>query len=244
MKKIILACMAACVAFAGSAQIIRSTTSERSMSFQSEPAAEKQFSNYAVLALSYDHTSFSFNKEAGGSDYNFGTNGIGFNFIKGYNVSRKLPLYIEWGLNMSYGQSSDSEVQGKAKVTEKNRFLSFGLPVNLAYRHGITDKLFVKPYLGINFRVTALGDNRIDAEYDGETMTGNGYGEWESVFDSEEGYESHWNRFQMGWQIGASIEYSALYFGLQYGTDFIPAFSYESAKVNTGMFRLLLGVSF
>lgn len=243
MRKLILACVAACTALAGSAQIIRSTTSERSFAPTAEPVKEG-FSNYKVLALSYDHTSFSYNKQAGGSDSNFGTNGIALNFIKGYSVSRKLPLYVEWGINASFGVSSDSETEHGYTVTAKNRFLAFNVPVNVAYRYGITNNFFVKPYIGLNFRVTALGESCVEAEHNGEAITSNGYGEWNSVFDSEDGYDSHWNRFQMGWQIGASLEYGALYFGLQYGTDFIGAYSYESAKVNTGTFKLLLGLSF
>lgn len=35
------------------------------------------------------------------------------------------------------------------------------------------------------------------------------------------GKDYTWKRFQMGWQIGAGVEWNHLYFGIDGGTDFI-----------------------
>ncbi len=60
------------------------------------------------------------------------------------------------------------------------------------------------------------------------------------------------NRFQMGWQIGVGFEYQKYYLGVQYGTDFIPAYShkfeYDGAtskpKVNSQALKISLGYTF
>lgn len=244
MKKFMLACLAATTAFAGSAQIIRSTTSERTFTTVNEPVVEKTFSNYGLFTISYDNMSYGFNKDAGGSDSNFSTNGVGLNFYRGYSVSSKIPLYVEWGLFGSFGTHSESETEHGYKYTSKFRNLNFGVPVNVAYRFNPTGDIYIKPYLGINFRVNALSDVCSEITEDGEKLDVEGNGDWNSVFDTEDGEDCHWKRFQMGWQIGVGFEIKALYLALQYGTDFIPAFSYESAKVNNGTFKLQLGVSF
>ncbi len=42
-----------------------------------------------------------------------------------------------------------------------------------------------------------------------------------------DGSEYTWNRFQMGWQIGVGFQYKPFYLGVQYGTDFIHAYSHK-----------------
>lgn len=74
-----------------------------------------------------------------------------------------------------------------------------------------------------------------------------------------------WKRFQMGWQIGVNFEYGRYCLGLEYGLDFLPAYSHKwkysdeiyvpgagyvdvplvyNTRVNTGTFRLSLGYRF
>jgi hypothetical protein len=48
----------------------------------------------------------------------------------------------------------------------------------------------------------------------------------------------------MGWHIGVGFQYKPVYVGLSYGTDFIPLFKYEDAKVNTADFALSVGYCF
>ena len=81
-------------------------------------------------------------------------------------------------------------------------------------------------------------------------------GDWVSVFDSAEdamdGDDNTWNRFQMGWHVGVGFQYKPIYLGVQYGTDFIPAYSHkytydgesETYKINTGNLKVTLGYVF
>ena len=67
-----------------------------------------------------------------------------------------------------------------------------------------------------------------------------------SVFSKDDmgSKDATWNRFQMGWHIGAGLQYNAFYLGVEYGTDFIPAFKYEKAKVNSSHQKISHGYCF
>lgn len=80
--------------------------------------------------------------------------------------------------------------------------------------------------------------------------------DWVNVYsDSEENMgdgDYTWNRFQMGWQIGVGFEYQKYYLGVQYGTDFIPAYSHKfewdggssKPKINSQALKISLGYTF
>ncbi len=49
-----------------------------------------------------------------------------------------------------------------------------------------------------------------------------------------------WKHFQMGWHIGAGLNYKALYLGLSYGTDFTEI----CKKTKTSNFAVSVGYNF
>ena len=53
--------------------------------------ASTDLDDYNRISVSYNNTHFGFNKEAGGSDSDFGLNGFGLNYIHGFSVSSTLP---------------------------------------------------------------------------------------------------------------------------------------------------------
>lgn len=98
---------------------------------------------------------------------------------------------------------------------------------------------------------------QVDASYDPEGVKEwNDEQDWISVFDDSEDAmgdkDATWNRFQMGWHVGVGFQYKPIYLGVQYGTDFIPAYSHkytydgesETAKINTGNLKVTLGYVF
>jgi hypothetical protein len=54
--------------------------------------------------------------------------------------------------------------------------------------------------------------------------------------------ESTWNRFQMGWHVGVGFQFTPFYLGFQYGTDFIPTYSYDlgdgTYRINNGNLKI------
>ncbi|MDE6782593.1 MAG: hypothetical protein K2J17_02600, partial [Paramuribaculum sp.] len=101
--------------------------------------------------------------------------------------------------------------------------------------------------VGLNFKLN-LATRFKEALEDGDDGSDDDT-DWVSVFDKDEmGEDGTWNRFQMGWHVGVGVQYSKIHLGLQYGTDFISAFSYSEGgykpAINTGNFKMTLSYCF
>lgn len=222
--------------------------------------------SYNRIQASYLNDRYSGNKYFD-DDASFSANGIGVSYVHGFGLSESLPMFIETGLqfntainsNTLDGEKFDVEFNGDTyyvdlKAKEKFTNINLAVPVNFVWRFNVADKFTVSPYLGINFRVNVLGkvkdtvdvDTNLPSEFKDELLDeAKDYEESMSVYSKDDmGKDGTWNRFQMGWQIGVGAEYSNIYLGLQYGTDFIPAFKYEDAKINNGRLAVTVGYHF
>lgn len=239
MKKMIMLAAAAVMALGASAQ--RASDSE--LSYNEHP------SGYNRIGLSYINQHYGFNWD---SDDNFSTNGVGIDYIHGFGLSSSLPIYIETGLSFNMGFYSESESNSTStyswKGTTKFQNMNFQVPVNVAYRFNCGDNFAITPYLGINFKINAVSKKKYDAEYTYNGNTEKENGEWYSFYKKEDSDDSTWNRFQMGWQVGVGAQYSNLYLGLQFGTDFIPTYSEkydnETFRISNSTFKVQLGYCF
>lgn len=139
-------------------------------------------------------------------------NGFNAQYNYGFSLSESLPMYLEVGAGLSYGS---------AKIAEESfKVLSIGVPVNIAYKINLNDAIALTPYTGVNFKVNALG------KWGGE-----------SIFDKD---VLDAKRFQMGWQIGAGVNFNAWYVGLEYGLDFIKI----AKEVSTSSLSVKVGYTF
>lgn len=215
---------------------------------------------YNRIGLSYNNDQYSFNKDykmlEGGEDPSFSTNGFGINYVHGFGVSPKLPMFLEVGgqLNFNFCQKSYSEIDEYDVYLSKLQYqnINLAIPVNFAYRFSVAGgALKISPYLGINFRINMAMKGR---EYDYDT---NKWEKWTNFYSSDEkngmgNPDATWNVFQMGWQIGGNIQWKCFYAGLEYGTDFVPAYRHSftddridiTPAVNTGRFRMNIGLVF
>ncbi len=214
---------------------------------------------YNRISVSYANKSVSGNKYFG-SFYNdkdkFSLNGIGVDYIHGFAVSSELPMFVETGLKLNTVVGSINgdkyEVDGKyAQGQMKARNMSLSIPVNFAYSFAIGDDMSLTPYIGLDFKFHLLGDYKykVKTNISDDMLHMIGYskddleGDWVNVF-SKDNFDPTFHRFQMGWHIGVGFQYKPVYVGLSYGTDFIPLFKYEDAKVNTADFALSVGYCF
>lgn len=215
---------------------------------------------YNRVAISYDATHFGYNKEWYGNDKDadpsFNTNGFGLNYIHGFGLSAAHPMFLEVGASLGFNFYSDSEeyTNGTDKFKYKSQFQNINLtiPVNFAWKFDLPKNFSITPYTGINFKLNFLTQAREGEEYNGKTE----WSDWTNYLkkDEEKGISKDevWNVFQMGWQIGAVVGWKQFSLGLQYGIDFIPAYSYTykddgykaTYKVNTSSFKLSLGYQF
>ena len=96
-------------------------------------------------------------------------------------------------------------------------------------------------YAGLNMKynfhyaVSAASDSNLP-EYRAET-------DWISLFDKDV-FPTTFKHFQLGWQIGFGFDFRRFHIGMEGGTDFIPAYSMSSAKINSASFRMNFAYTF
>lgn len=183
----------------------------------------KKSNNYNRLTVSYNSLSTG--------DMDVSMSGLSFAWTKGYSVSKDMPLFIETGIGMTYGWNSEDMDIERATVEMNSKFLSLQIPVNLTYKFNISEGLRVAPFAGVYFRGNIVGET--NAEYRGEELASI---DWYDDYDA--------TRFNVGWQIGAGLEYKKLYLGLSYGSDFNKFVGEGDASSSMGNFAVSLGLVF
>lgn len=145
--------------------------------------------------------------------------GVGVNYIHGFSVSSDMPIFVETGAKFMAAFKSEDGVKGT--------YGNISVPVNIAYKFTFDNPdLSVVPYTGINFKLNLIGKYTFDDEYDAEDI------DWYSDAD--------FKRFQMGWHIGAGLNYKQFYVGLGWGIDFIKI----ADETNTSNFNIGVGYNF
>jgi len=213
---------------------------------------------YNRVSMSYDWQHFSMNKDYTGSDKSEGRslNGFGLNYNHGFGVAEN--MFVEAGLNFNFGFGTENlsekqEVNGYSfQEKQKMTNINMRIPVNFVYRFNLTDDFTLAPYAGINFKLNLVSKikDTLDTNWD---EYDNSDEKWVNLYsDSEENMgdkDATWNRFQMGWQVGVGLSYQKYYLGIEYGTDFIPAYSHDfeggyKPKVNSQALKVSLGYTF
>ena len=163
--------------------------------------------NYSRFELSYASTKFSY------QNLDDDTNGFSAGFLWGDNLSANLPLFVEYGFNLTYviGKDEASDTYyGTAKETDK--FLNVALPLNLAYKIALADNVSLVPFAGLNFKVNLVGKAEMEATgYSNVTL---------DFFDDEE-VENTAKRFQLGANVGLGLNINNVYVGYRFQPDFI-----------------------
>lgn len=248
MKKLLFAIAMICSVMTATAQRAGDATA------WNEYKAEK--TDYNRISVSYDLQHFGFNKEYTGDDSEGrNLNGFGINYTHGFGVAEN--MFVETGLSFSLGFGTEAIGEKHSydgyyyQAKEKMNNINMRIPVNFVYRFDINDKFSVAPFIGLNFKLNLISRYKDfldtnDSDYDADEE------EWVNLYsdseDNMDGKDYTWNRFQMGWQIGATFEFSKFAVGLQYGTDFIPAYSHNfdgyKPKVSSSLFALSVGYTF
>ena len=168
--------------------------------------------DYNRVAISYDNTSYGYNKDYKLSydddeDPSFSTNGFGLNYIHGFGLSNSLPMFLEVGGNINFNFYSNTEEFKFMGETEKykSQFQNINLqvPVNFVWRFNVVDDLTIAPYVGLNFKVHFTSKMRayMDGEWDDKAEEDEAK-QWMNLFsdDKDKGTGNKdltWNRFQI-----------------------------------------------
>lgn len=218
-------------------------------------AAIANAQDYNRVAISYEHPTLSFNKDASMWDdksESVGTNGFGINYIHGFSIAKNMFIETGGNFNFNFGSKSDKWTEEDYWSEDKTKFQNINLqvPVNYVYRFNVAENISIDPYVGLNFKLNLVSKFKNEySDSDGD----NDSSDWYNCFSSDEKDMGHkdatWNRFQMGWHIGVGCNYQRYYLGIQFGTDFIPAYSHkfdggDKPKINTSDLKISVGYTF
>lgn len=199
-----------------SAQFVNSGSTSSSSSKSSFDATSVKTDGWNRIYVSYTPSKMKFDYDDA-DDVKF--QGFTVGWLKGFGLTKNLPLYMEAGAGIQYRsyKDDDSESYGSYEYSysDKLTMLSLNIPVNLLYRFNVTDDFSISPYFGLDFRINLLGKSKYEVTAYGETES-----EDLNLFDDDDMDGDAWGRFQAGWHIGIGLDYRAIHLGVEYGTDF------------------------
>ena len=203
-------------------------------------------SGWNRVYVSYNPSKLNFSDDdyelIDGEDIKF--KGFTVGYLRGFSLTKKVPLYMEIGLGFQYRnyKYSDDELSPKLSeeayededlninfsdddVTLKYTMMSLNIPINLLYRFNINNDFSISPYFGFDLRFNIKATQKSEwtayTDYDYEDTEEQ---EWSNdCFDKKDMGDDDdyvWNRFQAGWHIGVGLDYKALHIGVEYGNDF------------------------
>lgn len=217
--------------------------------------------DYNRVTISPESMYYRYNKEFYGKDKDenpsFSAAGVGLNYIHGFSLSKKLPMFLEVGGSINFNNDTqtvkmDEGYKEEVKVSTQYANLNIRIPVNFAWKFQLSEKHALTPYTGINFKFNCLTQFREGMTIDDRKV----WSDWMSLLKKNEekdiNEEDIWNVFQMGWQIGVNWGIKRFNLGLEWGYDFIPAYNKtlriydfkETFKVHTSSVRFMVGYTF
>lgn len=214
---------------------------------------------YTRLAMSYEMTGFTANDKLSGAfdgrDSRY-LNGFGLALVHGSKLPHNIPLFIEIGLKFHmgfYSKDSQKNIGKDYRYSERMQNLTFTVPLNFNYRLKISETTYVAPFVGLNMKVNAMLRSKKEFEYsfykdfpsiDKEKAT-----KWQNLLSSKdangnETADEPWKVLQFGWQAGVGFNINDLYLGVSYGTDFVPAYKKDKARINSSTLSLTLALTY
>lgn len=185
------------------------------------------------LRFSYDRTFMSYDYE---DAENTDMNGFSIGYVQSFKIAKSLPIFLETGAGINFARYSDSKSFDDEEYKTSITTLGLTIPVNFVYGISINDKLSIKPYTGLYLKANLMSKGKDEYTYDGETESDD-----YSFFDKDDvGKDGVWNRVQVGWQIGTTLDINKFNIGISYALDF----NEIAEKTKTSKFSVNLGYNF
>lgn len=191
------------------------------------------------LRFSYDRTFVSYDYE---DAENTDMNGFSIGYVHSFNIAKSLPIFLETGAGINFARYSDSESTEyydeetgdykDGEIKASTTLLGLTIPVNFVYGIGINDKLTIKPFTGLYLRANLMGKDKYEVPGE-DTETTN-------LFDKDDMGDYTWNRVQVGWQIGTTLDINKFNVGISYALDF----NEIAEKTKTSNFSVRVGYNF
>lgn len=168
---------------------------------------------------------------------------VGFN--KAVPVTSSMPLFLEIGAGLTYAWAKiyDEEESGDCNYCEdefslrmkvSSQHLMVNIPVNVMYKFQVPNSsIILEPYAGLNVKGHILGQMKtkwscdaccddIEDEFE-EYLDEIDEDELKTdYFDKDDmgGKKYVAKRLNIGWQIGANVDFGKYFVGISYGSDF------------------------
>lgn len=239
MKKLSIIAGMLLIATSASAQFANSNATKNTISTQ---GANESYNRFEI---SFNPTMVALDDyEIDGED-ELTLNGFTVGYLRGISLSKNIPLFLEVGGRINYawwseteeGEYNDYDVELKQTIS----YLNISVPVNIAYKIAFQNSnISVTPYTGLALKANLLGNYTVKAEvsdgYDSEDEE-----ETSSFFDKDEvGKDLLWDRVQLGWNIGAGVNFNKFYLGFNYGVDLTGL----AKKISSSNYAVTLGYTF
>lgn len=175
--------------------------------------------------------------KADGADVSTKYNAVSVNYDQARLLPVSLPLYVQYGAGLQYTWKTEKE--GGLKDTDS--FLTLKVPVSVLYQFEVPNvPLTIMPYAGLNLQAHLIGQNKVSYEGESEKVS---YFDKEAM--SESFYGDTFNRFVVGWQIGARFMYQDYFIGLSYNGPVTNLYKYSSdIKLRNSQFNISVGLRF
>lgn len=143
------------------------------------------------------------------SDY-----GIQASYLYSFNIANQnLPLFLQFGPEVNWLTYSENNA--------RETVMNLATPLNLAYRIGLSDNLYLEPFAGVSARVNLVGK----LTYDGKEVA--------DFFDDLDA-----KRFQMGLNVGLGLNFNGKYLGYRYNHDLMNYLSAINSKTDYHFFTI------
>ena len=194
-----------------------------------------QTEDYSRFKVSFATSSFSFDTNYY-SDEPESLKGVSVEYLYGKHITQNLPLFIEYGGNLTWGISKEEFDDKDGSYTENLEstlnVMSLTIPINIAYKFSVNDDFSIEPHVGVGARFNVLANYSYsyDLYYKGEFEED--YEKSYSFFDKDYmGKDGQWNRFQMVGQAGIGFSFQKFYIGYEYSWNFMELA--KKVKLNT-----------
>lgn len=191
-------------------------------------AQEKMFNT-----VDFTYSPVTMKLKGDGSDFSTKYNAVSANWDQAFLLPTSFPLYLQYGAGLQYTWKTDKN----DGVKDTDTFLTVKVPVSVMYMFEVPNfPLTIMPYAGLNLHAHLIGQNKVS--YDGES-------EKFSYFNKDDMGGDPYNRFVLGWQLGAKFMYQDYFIGLSYNGPITNLYKYSSdAKIRYSQFNISVGYRF
>lgn len=156
--------------------------------------------------------------------------GAAIGFMKGVNITSKMPLFLDLGARLAWLHSKDEFHGGDSKTT----FMNIAVPVNAAYKLSFASSpISIVPFFGPNFKFNFYGRTKISYD-DGKEV--------KVKWLDNDGRDAR--IFQFGLNLGVGVNIERFYVGYTFQPDLSSYVKHDGYKTKTINNFISLGVSF